>query len=278
MTAEGQGQDWLSSTLRDLRKKAGLSGMEAARRAGKSQRWISDIERGKLVPRESDLQALAEAYHAKATVRRQILQAARDLGPETRRARVIMSRGGWQVQAKIGKAESESARIRSFQPVMVIGLAQTPAYMRSVFAAGGDITGADLDRCVAERVARQGILDSGRDISMIMTEGALRWQAVNPAVMTGQLDHIAEISQRPSVRLGIIPWTTAISTYPRGGFHIFDSRAVQVATDVATAFITDPQDVALYEKLWGELEALASWDAEAREHIGRIGADFRALG
>lgn len=271
-------QDWLSSTLRDLRKKAGLSGIEAARLAGKSQRWISDIERGKLVPRESDLQALMEAYRAKPAVRRQIIQATRDLGPETRRARVIMSRGGWQIQAKIGKAENASARIRSFQPAMVIGLLQTPAYIRSVFASGGDITGADLDRCVAERVARQGILNSGRDISMIMTEGALRWQAANPAVMTEQLDHIIEVSQRPGVRIGIIPWTTAIGTYPRSGFHIYDSRAVHVATDVATAFITDAQDVALYEKLWGELEALAAWDTEARQHLSRIAADFRAIG
>jgi len=269
--------DWLSATLRDLRNKAGLSGMEAARRAGKSQRWISDIERGKLVPRESDLVALLEVYGAKATVRRQLLQAARDLGPESRRARVIMSRGGWQMQARIGEAEAQAARIRSFQPVMVVGLAQTPAYMRSVFASGGGITGTDLDKSVAERVFRQAILGSGRDISMIMTEGALRWQAVNAAVMTEQLDHLAEISQRAGVRVGVIPWTSGVGIYPRSGFHLYDSRAVHVATDVATALITDTQDVALYEKLWSELDAVTAWDSEAREHIERITADYRGL-
>jgi transcriptional regulator with XRE-family HTH domain len=270
-------QDWLSATLRDLRKKAGLSGIEAARHAGKSQRWVSDIERGKLVPRESDLTALLEVYGAKATIRRQVVRAAQELGPETRRARVIMTRGGWQMQARIGEVETQAARIRSFQPVMVVGLAQTPAYMRSVFASGDGITGIDLDKSVAERVFRQAILNSGRDISMIMTEGALRWQAVNPAVMTEQLDHLGEISQRPGVRVGVIPWTTGVGTYPRGGFHLYDSRAAQVATDVATALITDAQDVALYEKLWGELDVLASWDAEAREHIERIAADYRRL-
>ena len=129
---------------------------------------------------------MLELYDARATVRRQLVRAAQDLGPETRRARVILTRGGWQMQARIGEAENQAARIRSFQPVMVVGLAQTPAYMRSVFASGGGITGADLDKSVAERITRQGILDSGRDISMIMTEGALRWQAVNPAVMTEQ--------------------------------------------------------------------------------------------
>ena len=271
------GQDWLSATLRDLRKKAGLSGVEAARLAGKSQRWISDIERGKLVPRETDLQALAGAYHAKPAMRRQLVAAARDLGPETRRARVIMSRGGWQMQARLGEAERQSARIRSFQPVIVIGLAQTPAYARAVFAAGGEITGASLDKAIAERIARQGILNTGRDVTLVMTEGALRWQACSPAVMAEQLAHLAEISERPGVRLGIIPWTTPVAVFPRGGFHLYDSRAVSVATDVATAIITDAADVALYEKLFGGLEALAVFGAEAREHLARIAAEYRAL-
>jgi hypothetical protein len=50
-----------------------------------------------------------------------------------------------------------------------------------------------------------------------------------------------------------------------------------VGTRVATAFLTDPQDVTEHEKLFGELEALAAWDAAARDHLARIGADFRAL-
>jgi hypothetical protein len=223
------------------------------------------------------LKRLGADVDVKPATRRQLLQAARDLGPEIRRARVIMTRGGWQMQARIGAAEAQAARIRSFQPVMVVGLAQTPAYMRSVFASGGGITGTDLDKSVAERVFRQAILNSGRDISMIMTEGALRWQAVNADVMTEQLDHLAEVGQRAGVRIGVIPWTTQVGAYPRSGFHLYDSRAVHVATDIATALITDTQDVALYEKLWGELEALASWGAEARGHLERITADYRGL-
>jgi Domain of unknown function (DUF5753) len=74
--------------------------------------------------------------------------------------------------------------------------------MRLVFSAGGDITGPSLDKAIAERVTRQGILDSGRDITLIMTEGALRWQAVSAAVMATQLDHLAEIAGRPGVRAG----------------------------------------------------------------------------
>jgi transcriptional regulator with XRE-family HTH domain len=273
-----QGKDWLSSTLRKLRDEAGLPGTEAARRIGTSQRRISDLERGKYVPHEDEIIQLADLYGAKASVRRQMLRVIRDLTAEPPRARVMIARhGAYKMQQRAQRTESESARIRSFHPSIVIGLAQTPAYMRAVFSAGGDMDPADLEKSIAGRIARQEVLGTERDISLIMTEGALRWQAVNPAVMIGQLGHIAEISQRAGVRLGIIPWTIPVAVFPVSGFHIFDSRAVVIGTDAATAFFTDPQDVSAYEKLWGELEALASWDAEAREHVERITADYRGL-
>ena len=48
---------------------------------------------------------------------------------------------------------------------------RNPAYARAVFSDGGDITGEDLDRSVTERIARQVILNTGRDITLLMTKG-----------------------------------------------------------------------------------------------------------
>jgi transcriptional regulator with XRE-family HTH domain len=274
----GQGKDWLSTTLRDLRRYAGLPGTEVARRLGTSQRRISDLERGKYVPREDEINQLADLYGAKATMRRQMLRAVRDLTAQPPRARAMIARhGAYKIQQRAQRTESESARIRSFHPAIVIGLAQTPAYARAVFSAGGDMAAADQEKSITGRIARQEILGTGKDVSLLMTEGALRWQAINPAVMIEQLAHLAEISYRPGVRIGIIPWTIPVNVFPVTGFHILDSRAVVVGTDAATAFFTDSQDVSAYEKLWGELEALAVWDAEAREHIERISDDYRGL-
>lgn len=277
MADSGWGNDWLSVRLRDLRKAAGLSGIEAARRLGTSQRRISNIETGRFVPREDETRALATLYKAGPTVRRQLVNAVRALRTEAPRARVVMARGAWRMQHRIAQVEATSARIRAFHCAIVIGLLQTPAYAHAVFSDGGDITGEDLDHSVAERLDRQRILDSGRDITLLMTEGALRWQASGPTVMAEQLDHIAQVSQLPGVRVGVIPWTTPVGVFPLHGFSIYDSRAVIVGTRVATAFMTDPEDVAEHEKLFVEFEALAAWDAEARYHLGRIAADYCAL-
>ena len=278
MTDAERGRDWLSATLRDLRKAAGLSGMEAARRLGTSQRRISNIETGRFVPREDEIRSLAKLYRASADTRRQLLRAVADFRvAPTPRARIVLARGAWRMQQRIARVEADSARLRVFHCAIVVGLAQTAVYARAVFADGGDITGEDLDRCVAERLDRQRILDSGRDITLLMTEGALRWQASGPAVMAEQLDHLAEISHRPHVRVGVIPWTTPADVFPLHGFSIYDDRAVLVGTRVATAFLTEPDDVAEHVKLFGALESLAAWDDAARDHLGRIAADFRAL-
>lgn len=275
-----RGQDWLSATLRELRKAAGLSGMAVAQRLGTSQRRISHIETGRFVPRESEIRALAALYRAPADTRRQLLQVVGDLraAPRTSRARVVMGRGAWRMQQRIARVEASAARLRAFHCAIVLGLLQTPDYARAVFSDGGEITGDDLERCIAERLDRQRILDSGRGVTLLMTEGALRWQAVGPAVMAAQLDHIAEVSDRPHVRVGVIPWSTPVAVFPLHGFSVYDDRAVIVGTRVATAFLTDPLDVAEHVKLFGELEALATWDAGARDHLARIAADFRALG
>ena len=277
MPATPGGQDWLSSTLRDLRKRADLSGREVASRLGTSQRRISNIETGRFVPRSDEVRELAALYRAPAPLRRQLVQAVADLRDEPVKARVVMSRGAWHMQERIARVETSSARIRSFHCAVVIGLVQTEAYARAVFSDGGDIAGEDLDRTVAQRIDRQAILTSGRDITLIMTEGALRWQGGGPSVMAEQLDHIAQISDRPGIRVGIIPWTKPAGVFPLHGFSIYDSRAVMVGTRVATAFLTDSADVAEHEKLFGELEALADWDEVGREHLSRIAADYHSL-
>jgi transcriptional regulator with XRE-family HTH domain len=271
------GQDWLSATLGDLRKAAGLSGTEVALRLDTSQRRISNIETGRFVPREAEIRALAKLYRAPPDTRRQMLGVVRDLREESPKARLVMSRGAWGMQQRIARVEAVSVRIKAFHCAIVIGLLQTPQYARAVFADGGDITGEDLERCVVQRQARQEVLAAGKDITAVMTEGALRWQAHGPDVMVDQLEHIGTLSQQPGIRIGVIPWTKPAAVFPLNGFSLYDSRAVIIGTRVATAFVTDGADVAEHEKLFGALEALADWGGCARDHLGRIAADFRSL-
>lgn len=262
----------LSDTLRQLRRAAGLSGAEAARRAGLSQSKVSRAETGSFLPAEDDVIALCRAYGAAPRIRRELIELTRELRATSTSSRVVLQRGGWWMQQRIGRFESAAARIRNFAPSVVIGLLQTEAYIAALL--GDSMTADDRARMIAARLDRQHLLDSDREFTLVMAEGALRWNVGGPRVMAEQLDRLVRESRRPNMRLGIIEWTTPVRVPALHGFTIYDARAVLLGTQTATAMVTDHRDVAEYAKHWAELEAAASYDDAARAAIEKIANDY----
>lgn len=110
---------------------------------------------------------------------------------------------------------------------------------------------------------------------LIQTEGALDWCVRDTALMAEQIDHIAEVSRLPNVRIGLIIRRAPATIRAPHGFHIFDSRAVQVGTKTATALIDNPADIATYEALFSELEQMAVFGDWARAELRRIADEHR---
>ncbi|MGH3918958.1 MAG: helix-turn-helix domain-containing protein, partial [Pseudonocardiaceae bacterium] len=86
--------DRLSLTLRQLRRRADLSGIEAARRAGMSQATISRFETGKRVPTEADIRTLCEVYGASVDTRCELLTIAEDLRAGSTSTRAVLHHHG----------------------------------------------------------------------------------------------------------------------------------------------------------------------------------------
>lgn len=265
----------LSATLRQLRRQAGLSGADAARRSGLSQSKVSRAETGKFLPTEDDVKSLCRVYRASPETRRELLDMTRELRESTTSARVVLQRGGWWMQQRIGKLEMAASRIREFAPAVILGLLQTEPYIDALL--GQWLTGQDRQRMISSRLQRQRILDTDREFTLVMSEGALRWNMGGAEVMVEQLDRLVHESQRPNVRLGIIEWTTPATVPAMHGFTIYDSRAVLLGTLTATAIVTDRRDVHDYEEHWAELEPIISYDEAARAAIERIAADYRSI-
>lgn len=215
------------------------------------------------------------AYGAPARTRQQLLTVTRDLREEQVSARVMLQRGAYRMQERIGRIEAASRLIRTFHPSLVIGLVQTPGYIRAML--GDSLPDDEIERIVAARGERQRLLDTDRDFVLIMTEGALRWHVGSPTVMIAQLQHLAEVTRRSNVRLGVIPWTTPARVGALPGFHLYDRRAAIVGTETATAIITDARDIADYEACFASYEALAGYDADARKVLDRLSDEYRTL-
>lgn len=271
-------RDELSARLRGLRQAAGLSSAAAAREAGFSQSKLSKIENGALLPSYADGEALCGAYDATAKERDTILDLLHALHEEIESARVILHRGAYRLQRHVARIEAQTAHYRDLQVAYIAGLLQTREYMLRL--AGTVLNHEARDKFVTARQVRQRVL-RGQDkrFSFVMTEGALRWRAGPAPMMAAQIEHIAEVSRMPNVRVGVIPWTTEAppGLFPGHEIQIYDERLAIVGIETATANIQDPRDIAIYLDLFRAAEAIAVFGDGARTALSSIANDYRAL-
>ncbi|MGH3943389.1 MAG: DUF5753 domain-containing protein [Pseudonocardiaceae bacterium] len=140
------------------------------------------------------------------------------------------------MQERIARIEQSSSLIRSFQPTMVIGLVQTLDYAQAMIS--GTISGQRMQQLIQSRRDRQALLDTDRRFTLLHAEGALRWHIGSPTIMATQLDHLTELTNRPHLRIGVIPWDRPLTMHARHAFHLYETHTAIVGTESGTAFIT----------------------------------------
>ena len=133
-------RDRLATRLRELRARTGLSGNRfAVERIHWPQSRVSRLETGTQLPTEEDLRAWVHATgtddEAVAELQ-ELLERAR-IEYATWRDTYRRSGGPGGKQTSIAQLEAQATRIRGYQPAMIIGLLQTPAYAREMLSLPG---------------------------------------------------------------------------------------------------------------------------------------------
>ncbi|MBA2323108.1 MAG: helix-turn-helix domain-containing protein [Pseudonocardiales bacterium] len=274
------GHDELSRTLAKLRDDAHLSGAAAARLAGDgfSQSKISRWESGRLVPSPEDVGQYAAALGTPTTVRQRLVTLARDAHASHKAAapaRIALTRTpGYQ--ARVGRIEADSEHVATFHPVVIPGLLQTTAYMRAIFETMTDNRELIESTIIARHERQQPLNDETHRFTMVIHAGTLAWCVSSPTVMLEQLEHLAHISRRSNVRVGVVPWGAPATALPQSGFDIYDERLVIVGQLAGAAHITDPRDIRAYLELMRQLEDMAVFNSQARAEMGTIADVYRA--
>ena len=275
--------DELSRLFLDLRERVGLIQPDAAKLASITQSMLSRAETGRGVPDVDTTRKLAQLYKATPDERTRLIELATVMKPARLDSRLIMQRGkNLRFQARIAEIEQSCALVRAFQPHMILGSVQTPAYALAVFTAHNARPSspasadgpADLAATRAARY-RQLADERHRAWKLVMTEAALNWHVGSPDVMAEQMSHLIEASHLPNLRLGIIPTRTPARVFAPHGFDMYDSRGVCIGTKTATALTTEASDIADYDALFSELEQMAVYDDEARSLLPRVTREFR---
>jgi hypothetical protein len=105
-------------------------------------------------------------------------------------------------------AERRAAVLRTWEPLLVPGLLQTPEYARALFKAWQNTGGEDeVENLVTARIDRQRIFNQPKPPSFwaVIDEGVLRRRIGGAKVMHDQLVRLAELADRPMIKVHVIP-------------------------------------------------------------------------
>jgi transcriptional regulator with XRE-family HTH domain len=270
----GQRKHELADALREARKAAGLTGERLAARCGISQSKISKIETGKVQATVADVERILTALGARQELTEELSALARLANTEYENTRASLRRGLHRKQRELAALEADSRHIRFFLPTMITGLLQTPEYAR---ASLGTFPG-DHSQAIAKRIDRQAALYSrAKRFSFILTEAAVRWQLVEPAVMAVQASRLASLSELPNIRLGIIPLDAPVPDGPLNTFTVYDDRIATAETFGGVIMMRDPRDVAYHLELFAFFESYAITGSDARALLESYARRFRDL-
>ena len=207
-------REQLAEILRAARIDAGYRSQGAlARKLNVSRPVITKAESAtQPVPSDDVLAAWAGATGAGLEVLIDLAQRARS-GPP-----------GWF--AKWADIEGRASLIRWFQPLLVPGLLQVPAYASAVLTWKPDSASAEAN--LTSRLARQSVLDRA-ELRVVVLETVLYREVGDPATMVEQLQHLLDVGARPSVMLQVVPDTIAVAGALGGAFAIATEGSADVA-------------------------------------------------
>lgn len=271
----------LAARLRALREAAVPSGAEMARRTDWVQPKVSRLETGAQLPSEDDLRVWTEqtGAHDELDGLIDMLAAAR---VEYTPTAELVSRGALPIrQAQIGAMEAAATRIGEYQPSLVPGLLQTPAYARALLDLPGSArskgaTRTEVNAIVAGRLERQNILrEPDRRLQFVLGEAALLSAPAGVDVQVEQLDYLAEVSALLTVDLGVVPLRRPMVVMPLSGFRLLDEEFAFVESLAGEQRLDDPREVRVYVEAFDELRRAALTGAAVVELVESIAAGLR---
>jgi len=256
----------LGVLVRRYRSATGMSGAELARRASVPQPSVSRVEAGHRLADLAVVERLVSSLGLDGETAGPLLEMARREYAVPVRVR---SDAGVSMLAGQFVRHVRAARlVRSFSAATIPVLLRTADYAAA--AAGGRGGASDWD-------ALAGLLeDAGRSFSFVVTEGALRtWPGSVP--MDDQLAQVQAASERPNVRLGVVPWQVPVPRLPLLDFTVFDTAVAWAETFAAELTVTRAAEVAACVAGFAALEQVAVYGDAARTVIGRVAADFARI-
>ncbi|MEU2827468.1 helix-turn-helix transcriptional regulator [Streptomyces lavendulae] len=253
----------LGSELRRLREISGMTTQQVAERLLISQPKISLLENGRRLAKPRDVRDLCGLYGVKDQRRvDHLMQLSRESGQQ----------GWWNSYGDIPYGpyiglEAEAASIRLYEPSVIPGLLQTPAYARAVIAGTiPHVTAEQAGARLRVRLRRQDRLGAPRDplrLWAVLDESALRRVVGSREVMREQLGHLTRLGAQPHITMQVLPHGVGAHPGVSGQFSLLefadaaDMSVVYLERFTSDVYLEKRSDVRLYRDMYAHLQARA---------------------
>ncbi|MCX2970582.1 MULTISPECIES: helix-turn-helix domain-containing protein [Streptomyces] len=259
----------VAQRLREARLDAGLTGRQIAERCGWHPAKTSRIESAKAVPSDADIRAWCAACGCEERVE-DFIAASRTADSMYVEWKQLHRTGMRKAQQDFVPLFERTRQFRVYCSTVMSGLVQTHEYAASLLSMISRFQGTpdDSEGAAAARVARSHVIREGdHRFALLFEEDILYRLHGDSEVMAGQLGYLLAVMALPSVSLGVIPRGAPRTMWTLETFTMFDEARVHVELLTAKVTVTQPGEIATYQRAFGRMAEMAVYGAPARRLI-----------
>ncbi|MGW7032995.1 helix-turn-helix domain-containing protein [Streptomyces xanthophaeus] len=271
----------LGAELRRLREASGLTSTQVAERLLISQPKISHLENGRRAIKPRDVRDLCGLYKVTDP---KVIDALMQMATESDRQGWWVACGEVPYAVYIG-LETAASSIRSYEPMVIPGLLQTPSYAAAVIEETILLAAPEQAAVRREvRLCRQSRAHHpARPLRLwaVLDESVLRRMVGSPAVMREQLEFLNHLGAQPHITVQVLPHEMGAHPGVSGQFSILHFPDAAEGTVYLERFTSDlylekRSDVRQYSTMYDHLQAQALDGERSRRFITRAAEELWA--
>lgn len=180
--------------------------------------------------------------------------------------------------------ETDAESLRVYEPQIVTGLLQTPAYAEAlVRGALPETSSAEIEKRVRVRMRSQDrIKDPANPLRLwvVLDEAALHRVVGSRLVMREQLERLLELADLPHVTVQVLPFEVGAHPGLNGQYAILeftdtaDSSVVYLEGVTSDLYLEKAQDVQKYAVMYEHLRAQSLNVEASRQLIDRMAKEY----
>ncbi|MFF5404169.1 helix-turn-helix domain-containing protein [Streptomyces misionensis] len=270
----------LGQELRRLREQKGMTAEEVAERLLVSQSKISRLENGRRSISQRDVRDLCGVYEVED---QRIVDSLMEMARDSRQQGWWHTFGDIPYSVYIG-LETDAESLRVYEPQIVTGLLQTPAYAEAlVRGALPETSSAEIEKRVRVRMRRQDRINDPANplrLWVVLDEAALHRVVGSRLVMREQLERLLELADLPHVTVQVLPFEVGAHPGLNGQYAILeftdtaDSSVVYLEGVTSDLYLEKAQDVQKYAVMYEHLRAQSLNVEASRQLIDRMAKEY----